>query len=72
MKTTYFGIPIREKNLLKLDDIKQLPFYDFWKESTAGSTMLVDQEGNEMIYLHDWERFARLFIEAGIHRYQKT
>lgn len=70
MKKTYFGIPIQEKNLLLLDDIKKLPFYKFWEASSAGSALLVDKNGCEMVYLHDWERFSRVFIITGKHRYQ--
>lgn len=67
---TYFGVPIQEKNLLFLDDIKVLPFYEFWAQSSVGSTQLVGEDGRAMVYLHDWERFARLFIETGKHRFQ--
>ena len=70
MNKTYFGVPIQEKNLLFLDDIKVLPFYEFWEQSCVGSTRLVGDDGRVMVYLHDWERFARLFIETGKHRFQ--
>lgn len=71
MNKTYFGISIQEKNLLVLEDIKKLPFDEFWEESSVGSTQLIDGSGRVMIYLHDWERFAREFIKTGRHRYQK-
>ena len=47
MNKTYFGVPIQEKNLLLLDDIKSLPFYDFWEESSVGSTQLVGEDGRQ-------------------------
>lgn len=37
---TYFGINIFEDDLVKEDDIKKLPFYDFFTESMKGSTYL--------------------------------
>jgi hypothetical protein len=71
MQKSFFGIPVHNKKLVAVEDIKKLPFYNFWRESMTGSTILVDQQGNEMIYLHDWERFSKRFIEHGTHRNQK-
>lgn len=71
MQKTYFGIAVQDKKLVAVEDIKKLPFYQFWRESMTGSTILVDKQDNEMIYLHDWERFCKLFIETGTHRNQK-
>lgn len=71
MDKTYFGIIIQGRNLLLLEDIKKLPFYEFWEESSIGSAQLIDGSGRVLIYLHDWERFAREFIKTGRHRYQK-
>ena len=68
MKTTYFGLPIYEKNLVKKEDIEKLPFYEFWEESSLGSTMLI-RDNEVFIYLSDWENFSKLFIEKGVHRY---
>lgn len=69
-ETTFFGLEIVQKNLIRLNEIKQLPFYDFWLESSVGSAVLVDKtSGEEYVYLHDFERFSRLFIETGKHRY---
>ena len=46
-----------------------IPFYEFWRKSSLGSTFTSDPEtGEDLIYLHDWERFSRLFIETGRHR----
>jgi serine/threonine protein phosphatase 1 len=54
---TYFGITIFENNLVKEDDIKNLPFYDFFNESMKGSTYLV-RDGKGYIYLTDFEQFC--------------
>lgn len=67
---TYFGINIFEDDLVKEDDIKKLPFYDFFKESMKGSTYL-EKDGINYIYLKDWENFCNLFIETGNHRFSK-
>jgi hypothetical protein len=67
---TYFGLPVLDGKLVRRSDIEALPFAEFWRESAIGSTMLGGGDGVEsFIYLHDWERFARLFIEIGRHRY---
>ncbi|WP_323590824.1 hypothetical protein [Aliarcobacter butzleri] len=69
-KKTYFGLEIQEGNLIKESDIKKLPFYEFWLESSKGSTYaIIDDE--ECIYLRDFESFSKLFIETGKHRFQK-
>lgn len=67
---TYFGINIFEDDLVKEDDIKKLPFYDFFRESMKGSTYL-EKDGINYIYLKDWENFCKLFIETGKHRFSK-
>ena len=67
---TYFGLEIYQENLIKVNDIKKLPFYDFWLDSSKGSTQpIIDNEG--YVYLSDFESFSRLFIETGKHRFQK-
>ncbi|MFY9101070.1 hypothetical protein OZY48_08500 [Aliarcobacter cryaerophilus] len=67
---TYFGLEIHQDKLIKIDDIKKLPFYDFWYESSKGSTYAtIDNE--EYVYLGDFESFSKLFIETGKHRFQK-
>ena len=67
---TYFGLEIHQGNLIKIDDIKKLPFYDFWYESAKGSThAIIDDE--EYVYLSDFESFSKLFIKTGKHRFQK-
>ena len=66
---TYFGLKIHQDKLIKIDDIKKLPFYDLWYESSKGSTQpLIDNE--EYVYLSDFESFSKLFIETGKHRFQ--
>lgn len=68
-KTTYFGLPVVEGKYVRGSDIKKLPFYEFWRKSSIGSTYTSDPEtGEDLIYLDDWERFSRLFIETGRHR----
>ena len=67
---TFFGLEIYQGNLVKENDIKKLPFYDFWYESAKGSTyVIIDDE--EYIYLTDFESFSKLFIKTGKHRFQK-
>ena len=70
-KTTYFGLPVVRDRLVRLDDIQRLPFFSFWEESARGSAMLKDDDGALFVYLHDWEAFARLFIDTGKHRFSK-
>jgi hypothetical protein len=70
MNKTYFGIEIFENNFVCEDDIKKLPFYDFFDESMLGSSYLV-KDGISYIYLTDWESFCRLFIKTGKHRFSK-
>ena len=68
-KRTYFGLEIVTEKLIRKSDIAALPFASFWDESSVGSAFLVDDKtGMEYIYLHDWEAFARLFIQTGQHR----
>lgn len=71
IKTTYFGLPIVDERLVRVDDIKALPFFKFWEESATGSTMLQHDDGTVFVYLHDWERFAHLFIKTGKHRFMQ-
>lgn len=71
MNTTYFGLPIVRDNLVRLDDIRRLPFFSFWEESARGSTMLIGDQDEVFVYLHDWEHFAELFIKTGTHRHSK-
>lgn len=69
MHKTYFGLDVLQEKLVSEDDIKTLPFYDFWLESASGSAMLLKEEKN-YVYLSDWEAFCKLFIQTGRHRNQ--
>lgn len=71
MNKTYFGLKIYEDKLVKLDDIKKLPFSEFFIESMKGSTYSII-DNIEYIYLYDWESFCKYFIETGEHRYSKV
>lgn len=67
---TYFGLEVICGKMVRLVDIEALPFADFWRESAIGSTMPHDSATGEiLVYLHDWERFCRLFIETGLNRF---
>ena len=65
---TFFGLDIYPPGV-KLRDVEKLPFAQFFQDSHVGSTMaLID--GENYVYLHDWERFCKSFIQHGKHRYQ--
>lgn len=68
---TYFGLKVYQEHFVKEEEIKQLPFYAFWKESHQGSTIIIDPILGELIYLSDWNCFCNRFIKTGTHRYQK-
>ena len=69
-KTTYFGLEILDDKFVRKADIERLPFAEFWRESSVCSTMLSDPKtGERFVYLHDWNRFAELFIRTGRHRF---
>lgn len=65
---TFFGLDVHPLGV-KLSNIEKLPFAQFFKESHVGSTMAFI-DGENYVYLHDWERFCRNFIQSGKHRYQ--
>ena len=65
---TFFGLDVYTPGV-KLSDIERLPFAQFFKDSHVGSTMAFI-DGENYIYLHDWERFCKSFIQYGKHRYQ--
>ena len=61
-------------------DIKKLDFYEYWREVSRGSGMLpIMQDNGEdgdlydescemidcLIYLYDWEKFNRIYINTG-------
>lgn len=47
--TTFFGLPIIDGRFVKQDDIAQLPFYDFWRESAKGSTAVIHPETHHIL-----------------------
>ena len=65
---TFFGLDLYPPGV-KLSDIEKLPFAQFFKDSHVGSTIAFINDEN-YVYLHDWERFCKNFIQHGIHRYQ--
>ena len=50
-------------------DIKKLDFYGHWCEVSRGSTMLCvthdNGESDSLVYLYDWEKFSRIYINTG-------
>ena len=61
-------------------DIKKLDFYEYWRKVSRGSGMLpIMQDNGEdgdlydescevidcLIYLYDWEKFSRIYINIG-------
>jgi len=64
---TYFGLDVYPSGV-KLNDINKLPFAQFFNDSHVGSTMVFIDDEN-YVYIHDWERFCKSFIEYGKHRY---
>ena len=65
---TFFGLNVYTQGV-KLSDIEKLPFAKFFKDSHVGSTMAFI-DGETYVYLYDWERFCKSFIQYGRHRYQ--
>jgi len=60
-----FGLNIHDDGNCKYvleSDIKKLPFYTSWKKSMRGKTFMVLDNDNG-IYLHDWEKLCKAFIE---------
>lgn len=67
---TYFGLEIVREKLVREADIRTLPFFDFWRDSSRGSASLSDpQSGEHLVYRHDWAAFSQLFIRTGRHRF---
>ncbi len=73
MDKSYFGVSVVKvgnMSCVPQQEIERLPFYAFWLESARGSTLLIHPETDEkLVYLHDWEGFATLFIQTGKHRF---
>jgi len=65
---TYFGLSVYDyKGVLGvlMSDIKTLPFFEYWQQSSLGSTCMQIQNGVEtdtLVYLYDWVNFSKLFI----------
>lgn len=69
MKTTYFGLEIIDHYYVLEEDIQKLPFYEFWQESSIGSTF-TKKDYKTYVSLSDWEAFCEYFIKTGKHRYK--
>ncbi|HEH9442051.1 TPA: hypothetical protein SIA39_004124 [Aeromonas sobria] len=72
---TYFGLEVHTEAFgpcVHLEDVQRLPFYAFWLEAAKGSTLGVNHDGLQCVYLQDWEKFAIQFINTGTHRNQST
>jgi hypothetical protein len=70
---TYFGLEVHAEPFgpcVRLEDVQQLPFYEFWLEAAKGSTLGINHAGLQCVYLRDWEQFATQFINTGTHRHQ--
>lgn len=67
--TTYFDLNVYHikgcGNCVRMSDIKKLPLYNYWSKVSMGSTMGISDEYGAMVYLHDWVRFAKLYIQTG-------
>lgn len=42
-------------------DIKKLPLYDDWQTSSIGTTALALDDGDTLVYMHDWINFAKYY-----------
>ena len=65
---TYYDLKIYDNGMMRgvlQDDIEALPFFGYWQKMSLGSTqgIYMDESGKEhrLVYLHDWEKFCRLF-----------
>ena len=68
MEMTYYDLKIYDNGMMRgvlQDDIEALPFFDYWQKMSLCSTqgIYIDENGKEhrLVYLHDWEKFCRLF-----------
>lgn len=50
-------------------DIKKLDLYNHWCKASRASTMLFvthdSGENDNLVYLYDWEKFSRIYINTG-------
>ena len=71
---TFFGLPIviegDDHRCVRVSDIRSLPFFEFWEQGARGTTQVISADGEILVYVQDWEAFARLFIKTGRHRLQ--
>ena len=65
---TYYDLKIYDNGTMRgvlQDDIEALPFFDYWQKMSLCSTqgIYIDESGKEhrLVYLHDREKFYRLF-----------
>lgn len=68
-RQTYFGLAIHRERYVRESEIRALPFFEFWRASSVGSAM-VEEGGEVLVPLPDWEAFSQLFIRTGKHRFQ--
>ena len=68
MKKTCYDLKIYDNDgMLGVlqEDIEALPFFDYWQKMSLCSTqgIYIDENGKEhrLVYLHDREKFCRLF-----------
>ena len=68
MEMTYYDLKIYDHGTMRgvlQDDIEALPFFGYWQKMSLCSTqgIYIDENGKEhrLVYLHDWEKFCRLF-----------
>jgi len=66
---TYFDLDVYEikgcGKCVRVSDIKKLPFYELWYKKSFGSTMGISEEYGAMVYLHDWIKFSKRYVETG-------
>lgn len=69
---SFFGISVYEYigciGVLE-SDIKKLDLYNHWCKVSRASTMLCvthdSGESDNLVYLYDWEKFSRIYINTG-------
>nr|WP_314166905.1 hypothetical protein [uncultured Campylobacter sp.] len=68
MKKTCYDLKFYDNGMIRgvlQDDIEALPFFDYWQKMSLCSTqgIYINENGKEhrLVYLHDRERFCRLF-----------
>lgn len=74
MKKTWFGLYAVALDgypylAVRKADIENLPFFDFWLESSKGSGGPV-VDGVDYVWYHDWDAFVKFFMATGSHRFK--